>query len=287
MTNHTSPKNTWMSFCLTVSFVAFSLAAVTLIGSEVSNVKASDLREGNSVSSTSSFDHQHAAWTELLQTYLDDRQFVRYASWQKNQKDLDSYLQKLQSVTYATYQKWSPDEKKAFLINAYNAFTVKLILKNYPVKSIKKIGGFFTKPWSIEFFSLLDGKIKSLDPIEHEWLRKKPELKDARVHAAVNCASWSCPRLQKTAFTAKGVEQQLDQATKQWMADKELNRYQPAQHKAELSKIFDWFEEDFGGNEAGVAAFVRKYGPSEASAALSGDFDIDYLSYDWSLNEAQ
>ena len=137
------------------------------------------------------FDHGHGKWDNLLKKYVNTEGYVNYGKWKASPQEPDSYLGDLQKVTYKEYTSFSKEQKSAFLINAYNAFTVKLIIDNYPIKSIKKIGGLFS-PWKKEFFSILDGKIKSLDPIEHEWLRKKPELKDPRVHAAVNCASISC-----------------------------------------------------------------------------------------------
>ena len=227
-------------------------------------------------------DHSHKNWTAQLQTYLNSEGLVNYKAWQKNQTALDAYLKELESVDLATYEKFTANEKKAFLINAYNAFTVKLILKNYPVKSIKKIGGIFSSPWKQEFFSILDGKIKSLDPIEHEWLRKKPELKDYRVHAAVNCASISCPRLAATAFAAEKIDEQMDEAMRLWIND--LSRNKLSGDELEISKIFDWFQDDFG-SEKDIKDILSKYANEKNAAYITPKKDIDHLSYDWNLNE--
>lgn len=191
------------------------------------------------------FDHGHVQWTQVLKKYQDKSGFIHYRQLKADMASpthpLEAYLKDVQSVPLAEFEKWQDNQKKAFLINAYNALTVKLILDNYPVKSIKKIGGLFSKPWRIEFFSLLDGKIKALDPIEHEWLR--PKYKDFRIHAAVNCASFSCPPLRNEAFTSDKLDAQLDSQMKSWLADSGRNRI--SKHKFEISKIFDWYKDDF------------------------------------------
>lgn len=233
------------------------------------------------------FDHSHKAFDDLLKKHMDDKGFVRYGAWKKDAAPLEAYLKTLEGVDKKTFASFSVNDQKAFLVNAYNAFTIKLILDNYPVKSIKKIGGLFTKPWSIEFFSILEGDIKSLDPIEHVYLRKKAEYKDPRIHAAVNCASISCPRLMKDAFVGSKIDAQLDEATKAWIADSTRNQFDGAGKTIKISKIFDWFEEDFGGNDEGVLAFIRKYGDEKAQKSAIKGADIDYLDYDWNLNESK
>ncbi len=233
-----------------------------------------------------SFDHSHKAWSDLLRVYVNDKHLVDYQAWRANTTSLESYLEQLQTVAYQDYLNWNPLQQKAFLINAYNAFTIKLILDHYPVASIRKIGGFFTSPWKLEFFKLLDGKIKSLDPIEHNWLRQHAQLKDARIHAAVNCASISCPVLQRSAFVATQLDKQLDQANQQWLADPSRNRFDLAAKTVYLSKIFDWYEEDFGDNKAGVLAFLKKFGPKSLQSWQAKDVSIEYLDYNWSLNDS-
>jgi hypothetical protein len=233
------------------------------------------------------FDHEHQAWDKLLKTYLTADHRVAYQRWQKNQDELNAYLNQLESVAYKTYQSWSPHQRKAFLINAYNAFTIKLILKHYPVDSIKDIGGLFSGPWSQDFFTLLGGRIESLDPIEHEWLRAKPELKDPRVHAVVNCASVSCPVLRREAYVASRLDEQMDDAVESWLRDPKRNQFNPGKKVARLSKIFDWYDADFGGNKAGIAAFVKKFGPESARKTLTDSATIEFLEYNWQLNEVK
>lgn len=225
------------------------------------------------------FDHKHTGWNTTLSQSLDASGRVRYATLKKEltpSHPFTVYVQSVQQVSEVEYQKWTPAEQKAFLINAYNALTVKLIVDNYPVKSIKKIGGLFTKPWSVKFFRLFGGKIQSLDPIEHEWLR--PKFKDYRIHAAVNCASESCPPLRRSAFTADQLDAQLDEQMKAWLSDPTRNDLSGATLK--LSKIFDWYKKDFEQWGGGVLKVVSKY------ATIHGK-DYKFLDYNWDLNEAK
>jgi hypothetical protein len=189
--------------------------------------------------SAAAFDPTHKEWTEVLKKYQDSRGHMLYRQLKADlgpKHPFASYLSAIQALPKVEFEKWSEAQKKAFLINAYNALTVKLIVDHYPVKSIKKIGGLFTKPWTLEFFSLLGGEIKALDPIEHEWLR--PKFKDYRIHAAVNCASVSCPPLRNEAFTADKLDSQLDSQMRSWLSDKDRNRLNG--EKFEISKIFSW-----------------------------------------------
>lgn len=231
------------------------------------------------------FDHEHQLWTALLQEYVNQDGQVNYQSWQREPAALKVYLHSLESVSYQQFTDWSPNQKKAFLINAYNAYTIYLVLDHYPLRSIRQIGGLFRSPWKLEFFSLLDGRLKALDPIEHDWLRKIAELKDPRIHAVVNCASVSCPKLINEAFVASKLDEQMDAASRMWLADPKRNRFVLESNKVQLSKIFDWYQEDFGGGRQGVVNFIRQYGPQEARKIVEQPFRIEYLKYDWNLNE--
>jgi len=139
------------------------------------------------------FDHAHAAFDTVLNEYVvvkGPQSVVKYKELKKNSTDLELYLQQIQTVSKEEYNNWSKQQQMAFLINAYNALTIKLILTEYPVKSIKKIGGFFTKPWKIEFFTFL-GEKRHLDYIEHEILRK--DFSDAYVHKFLHKILPYCP----------------------------------------------------------------------------------------------
>ena len=235
------------------------------------------------------FDHEHMAWTALLQTYQTDAGLVRYQQLKADaiskSHAFNLYLAGLTKVGHAEFDGFTKPQKIAFLLNAYNAFTIKLILDNYPVASIRKIGGLFTKPWAIEFFSLLGGAIKALDPIEHKWLR--PIYKDYRIHAAVNCASVSCPPLRHEAYSGTRLEAQLNEQMTLWLADATRNRYDSATGAFHLSKIFDWYASDFDEWGGGVRAVVTKFGPEAAKTAYAKKVDVDFLDYDWDLNEAK
>jgi hypothetical protein len=237
-----------------------------------------------------SFEQTHKKWTEVLKNYQTPKGLIKYEKLKKDsaeKKDhpFNTYLSDLESVSFKSYESFSKEEKMAFLINAYNALTVKLIIDNYPVASIKKIGGWFTKPWSIEFFSLLDGKIKALDPIEHEWLR--PNFKDYRIHAAVNCASASCPPLRNEAFVAKTLNKQLDSQMLAWLKDQSRNQVSTKSKTWSVSKIFDWYESDFEKWGGGVPKVINKYLKTPLEPEALSKVKLKYLSYDWSLNEAK
>lgn len=239
------------------------------------------------------FDHQHSDLTNILKQVvvaIPGSTAVDYAQIKKKHLGaLDSYLKKLSSVSNTTYKKWNRNEKMAFLINAYNAFTIKLILNHYPVDSIKDIGGLFSSPWKKEFFTLL-GKKRHLDYVEHTRLR--PDFKEPRIHFAVNCASIGCPALRNEAFTAKKLDKQLEEQTFLFLQDSSRNRFNLKEKELEISKIFSWFEKDFLVKEKSVAAFVAPYISKDPKVqkVLSdpkSDIDIDYLSYDWDLNDTR
>ncbi len=218
----------------------------------------------------------HQQWDKLVKKHVDKMGLVNYKGFQKDKGELDSYLKLLSDN--GPKDSWSDNEQKAFWINAYNAFTVSLILKHYPVKSIKEIGGSIYKintAWDIKFINI-NGKKMDLNNIESGTLRKKWD--DARIHFAVNCASMSCPALRNEAYTADRLEAQLDDAGKRFLADKTKNDITAA--KARLSKIFSWYKGDFKKN-GGVVNFINKY----SSVNISSKTSVDYNDYDWALNE--
>ncbi len=226
-----------------------------------------------------SFDHQHQKWNGILQKYtlLKKKQvFVDYKGLLKNTSELNNYLANLSEVTPKSFANFTQNQKLCFWINAYNAFTVKLILDHYPVKSIKNIGSFFSSPWSKEFIFLL-GKKMSLDQIEHETIRRK--FNEPRIHFAVNCASVGCPSLYQEAFRANKIHEQLEAATSAFLKNHNKNYRQDK--VLYLSKIFKWYSEDFGDNEKNILAFVGQY------LDVKGLSSVKYLDYDWSLNSLE
>jgi len=240
------------------------------------------------------FDHNHTAWDALATKHVrwlpDNKQSrVDYAGFKADRAALKAVLDGLSAVPKAEFDKWPREQRMAFLINAYNAFTVELILTKYPdLQSIKDLGSFLQSPWKKKFFVLL-GETRTLDWIEHEQLR--PLYSDPRVHAAVNCASIGCPALRNEAFTATQLEAQLEDGMARFLGDRTRNRVKGGQ--LEVNAIFKWFKEDF---EKGHKGFARvedvfaKYAsqlsdkPEEQARLRDKVLPISHLDYDWSLN---
>ena len=238
--------------------------------------------------SASGFDHQHIRWNDLLRRYVETDgaiSRVDYAAILQNQTILNQYLEELEAVSLEEYHNWSESERLAFLVNAYNAFTVKLIVDNYPVDSIKDLGGWFSTPWKKRFFTLF-GEKKHLDNIEHDIIRK--EFNEPRIHFAVNCASLGCPALRQEAYVADRLDQQLEESTQVFLMDVRRNRYDPESRTLELSPIFKWYGGDFEKTIGSVQAFVASRitnDPQTQEQVRQGEVKIKYLDYDWSLND--
>jgi hypothetical protein len=236
------------------------------------------------------FDQSHKNWDQVLKNYQNSNGLINYKKLKSDlntdvNNNFNAYLKEIQSVSQKDFDQFSKQEQMAFLINSYNALTVKLILDHYPVKSIKKIGGWLTKPWSVEFFSLLDGKIKSLDPIEHKMLR--PLYKDFRIHSAVNCASISCPPLRNEAYLALKLDKQLDDQMRLWLKDKNRNQINSKSKLWKVSKIFDWYKDDFNQWGGGVNNAINKYLKPSLGPEKLKQIQIEFLDYNWDLNEVK
>jgi len=218
----------------------------------------------------------HQQWDRLLKKHVSAAGMVNYKGFQKDQSELDGYLKTLSDN--APQSSWSANEQKAFWINAYNAYTIALILKHYPVKSIKDIGGKIYKvntPWDIKFITI-GGKKYDLNNLEHGILRKR--FDDPRIHFALVCASMSCPKLQRDAYIGAQLNAQLDDAGKDFLNDNSKNRISVA--KAELSKYFSWYRGDFT-KKGSLADFINQY----AQNKMNGNTKVSSLDYNWSLNE--
>ncbi len=227
------------------------------------------------------FDHNHSEWNDILKTNTsvsDKQTSFHYESLKNNQTKFDSYLNSIENLSKKEFKKFSKDEKLAFWINVYNAYTVKLILNNYPLKSIKKIGGWFSSPWKIKFIKLFGKKI-SLDMIEHQIIRKK--FNEPRIHFAVNCASIGCPSLLTEAFVAKNLNEQLDKAAINFLNNPMKNKYDSKTNTLFLSKIFDWYGNDFNKKHGSYLEFVKKY------IKYPKDVKQKWLDYNWNLNEGK
>lgn len=218
----------------------------------------------------------HSLWGHLLTKHNHNGR-VDYNGMQADETQLDTYLALLEKTKPESLER---SEALAYYINLYNAWTVKLILSKYPnLKSIKDIGTLLKSPWKIELIPL-NGKKVSLDHVEHDIIR--PQFEDPRIHFAINCAALSCPPLWQTPFKGSALNQQLDQATTQFINDPKSNSLKGK--TLYLSRIFKWFNEDF---KDGVEVFVRRYAQGELKTALETVPDgpsIKYLKYDWSLN---
>ncbi|PWH85996.1 DUF547 domain-containing protein [Brumimicrobium oceani] len=223
--------------------------------------------------------HQHTKWDKLTKKHVSDKGFVDYKGFIKDSTELNSYLKDL--ADNHPNDKWTSGEKKAYWINAYNAFTIQLIIRNYPVKSIQDLGGSVYRintTWDIKFIHLGD-ETYDLNNIEHNILRK--DWDDARVHAVVNCASVSCPALRKGAFMGDKVEQQMDEQMMSFINDKTKNTI--TENKAEVSSLFKWFSGDFKNNAPSVIAYINKY----SKVKIKPGTDLTYKDYDWGLNDAK
>lgn len=234
------------------------------------------------------FDHNHSEWTTILKNFLIKKaansQF-NYATLKETPQSLNKYLEKLSSITNEQFNTWSDKQKMSFWINAYNAFTVKLILDNYPVKSIKDIGGFFSSPWKKEFFHLFGVKFY-LDKIEHEILRKR--FNEPRIHFAVNCASIGCPSLRDEAFVAEKLESQLEEQTRLFLKDTSRNSVSHDKKTITISKIFKWFKEDFGDKDENIIKFIFPYMKSDDdNLDFWKKYNLEYSEYNWDLNEVK
>ena len=254
------------------------------------------------------FDHTHAAWTALLRKHvvlLGDGKAsqVRYGDLAKDRPALKSYLDALSKVSEAEFRSWSKTEQMAFLINAYNAFTVEKVLTRYPdLKSIRDFGTVFGNPWTDKFFTLL-GRESYLDRIEHEMLRAKGAYDEPRVHFAVNCASIGCPMLREEAYVADRLDAQLEEQARRFLSDRSRNRYDAERNQLEVSKIFDWFKEDWTSGYKGIGAdrapivsreqFFARFAaaladrPEDQAKIAGAKAGLAFLDYDWGLNAAK
>ena len=245
-------------------------------------------------------DEGHAAWTALLRKHVTplrggQASQVRYAGFKADRAALLAYRDRLSAVGEAAFRAFGKAQQMAFLINAYNAFTVELVLTEYPgLASIKDLGSVFSSPWKPKWIPFLGGKV-SLDDIEHGMLRERGRFDDPRVHFAVNCASVGCPPLREEAFVAERLDAQLDEQALRFMSDRARNRFDAAQGRLQVSKIFEWYGDDFHRGHRGIAslpAFMARYADSLADAPADRErvrsqrAEIGFLPYDWKLNDA-
>ncbi len=214
-------------------------------------------------------------WDEILHQYVNQEHLVDYVKLkEQGWGELRDYVA---SLGRRGPQQLSPQAKEALLINAYNAMTIEWIVENYPTKSIWDT----PRPFKARRFRLA-GEAVSLDEIE----ARLREMKDPRIHAALVCASLSCPPLRREAYVAGRLDQQLDANVREWLANPELNRFVPDKHEAIVSPIFKWYRNDFDSYPGGLRGFLLKYGPPKATKELEhSKFSISFQAYDWGLND--
>nr|WP_293837481.1 DUF547 domain-containing protein [uncultured Arsenicibacter sp.] len=221
----------------------------------------------------------HSAYDRLLKKYVNEKGLVNYKGFKSDEKVFNDYLAMLSKNPPAA--SWSKNEQMAYWINAYNAYTIRLILDHYPLKSIKDIGSkikipFVTTPWAAKFFTIGGDKM-SLDNIEHGTLRKK--YNDPRIHFALVCASISCPRLRNEAYMADKLDAQMDDQGRDFLNNPSKNKI--GKDEAQLSNYFNWYKGDWNKNGQSVVKWVNKYSDTKISDKTA----ITYLDYNWNLNE--
>lgn len=235
---------------------------------------------------------------------------VDYHGFKQDRERLTQYLNSLAKVEKSTFDGWSKADQLAFLINAYNAYTVELIFTEFPdIDSIRDLGSFFSSPWKKEIAPLL-GKTRTLDEIEHELIRGQNKTTEGynepRIHFAVNCASIGCPALREEAYVGARLDSQLDAQTKRFLADTSRNRMDG--NTLKLSKIFDWYSEDFekntnrkseswqgikNVNTENLSQFLLLYkdalnlSSQQVSVLEQDNAELEFLDYNWALNATQ
>lgn len=219
------------------------------------------------------FDHSN--FDRILGTYVNGNGMVDYQGLKQHRAALDQYLESTGSVSESSFQSWSQDEQLAFLINVYNAETLQFIVDNYPVESIKKLGGLLSTPWDKKNVALF-GDTTTLNKLEHGIIRKQYD--EPRIHFALVCAAVGCPPLRTEAYTGARLDSQLDDQARTFLAQSSKNRLEGG--TLYLSSIFDWYGGDFKTNGKSVADYVDPY----MSGSTSGK-KVKFTDYDWSLNE--
>ena len=233
-----------------------------------------------SQATTAEFGQTHALFTSVLTNYVKDAR-VDYAALKAHPQDLTRYLDQVAAVSKAEFKKWSEPEQIAFLANAYNAYTLRLIIDHYPLKSIKDIGSFFQGPWDQPVVRLF-GETITLNTLEHKILRV--DYAEPRLHFALVCAAKGCPPLRNEAYVGVRLNEQLNDQGKQFLAETAKNRVEAAEHTVYLSPIFKWYAGDFEKKSGSVLAALKPYWPAKPVAGYE-EFEIRYTGYDWSLNE--
>lgn len=248
------------------------------------------------------FDQEYRNYADVLKTFVHDGS-VDYAGLQKNRAGIDRFVSDINSVNQEEYSKWTRNQQLAFWINTYNGWLLQTVINHYPIKkrflpglifpenSVQQIPGIWKG-----ITTKAAGEDVSLDRIEHKILRA--QFKEPRIHFAIVCASHGCPLLRNVPYLPATLDEQLDQAARDFLNNPAKVDIDPAKREVALSHIFKWFSEDFvrfagedwkknySTDKAGPLAFVCKYrAPAECDALKTQSYSVKYLDYDWSLNE--
>ena len=220
----------------------------------------------------------HELWDQLLKKHVDDEGMVDYKGFSQDSSQLKIYLKGL-SENAPNGKHWSEADQLAYWINAYNAFTIDLVLKHYPVESIKDIGPsiqipLVNTPWQIKFIEI-NGEKYNLDNLEHNIIRKN--FNEPRIHFALVCAAISCPKLRNEAYNGHSLDQQLTDQTRAFLSNENKNRI--AENKIEISKIFKWYGGDFK-KETSLIQYLNQY----TEVTIRDNAKVSYTDYDWGLN---
>jgi hypothetical protein len=243
-----------------------------------------------------SAEFDHGLWNELLNKHVYKvgggfSSVVDYQAIQNEHDKLKLYLNQMANIERHEFNRWTKHQQLAFLINAYNAWTIELILDEWPnIRSIKELGGFFNSPWSKKYITLFKNTY-SLDDIEHQMIRKSGLYNEPRVHFALNCASLGCPALRNEAYQGDRLDYQLEEQTIRFLSDRNRNRVE--NNIFLLSPIFKWYQEDFEKGWKGfnrLEDFLLKYAEALSIdngmklTLKDGSAKIEFTAYDWSLN---
>ena len=228
------------------------------------------------------FDPAHPQLAKVLEKVTDGFGAVDYEALHRNPEPLEAYLNLAASVPRSQFDCWTKPERMAFLLNVYNAATLKLMADHYPIASIKMIGGV-RSVWNLKVVRLFGAKC-SLNHVEHEMVRKM--FQSPSVHFALVCGAKSCPVLRKEPYTAAKLEEQFAEQARTFLGDEEKNFVDLMEKELHLSPIFKWYGEDFGKDDAAIIQFVADFFPPETAEALrGGGFKVRYTKYDWSANK--
>ena len=247
------------------------------------------------MTSAAAFDHSYPQYDTLLKRFVSAGR-VDYQGLKADPAVLNAFMDRTAAVPEAQLNAWTETERLTFLINLYNAATLKLIIDHYPLESIKDIGNFFKGPWDQPVVRLF-GEAITLDNVEHDIIRK--QYSEARIHVALVCAAKGCPPLRSEAYAPARLDRQLDDQSRVFLRSPEGLRIDREKNTVYVSSIFKWYGEDFvagytpesgfdqlGRTEQAVAHFCSRYlPPSQSEFLKAGRYDMKYLDYDWSLNE--